>query len=949
MATWAKRASAPTDTPSHDDSTPPLSCPADVAPATHPAPSSSVPRSAPISKANASDNWRANARPNTGPKNGDPPVRARAASKGNSHAPASAAAPAASASPAGQDDDEGAWETVEKKDKPAPVSRLGSKKSFAKDGNKKAGEGRKTAVVEEASSTAEGSAAPKGKAAAGRARAGSSSAGKGEKKAAAAAAGRPTLKPASWADDEENGILPSPNFGATSAPAAAAPSDAAVEVLVLPPSQAPSPTEEKEQKEVEQPAKKAPSAPAVNVWSVRKDQLAQASEPASSSPAPTPSAPSAPTPAADDAAPSSATETPAQDEGKKPAEQAQKKKEARPKEDKGKAAAAAVNGGGATATTSKSSPSTSRTTSAMGWSSTATPATSGPSKPLVVAGEDATSWPAPEDAVKQDEPKAKAGKEDKQAAQQQTGGKKKKGDKSKWIPIKADITVSAPAPGQLAKRTAKAAKAPGASTTGGAEKKGAQPAQQPGKGKAAAGAAPQPVKGAAAAQQGKGKKAAGAAGPNSRTAPLDTSVDAEGIIRPFGGATPAGPSSTTAKSASAEQTGSTSGPTTTPSASGGDSAQLPRQPPAFVPAHQQQFAGRGRGRGGAVRGRGGARGGANGAGFNRQFQQQHAVALAAGYVPVPVELDANGNPIVDQFGYPVAAQQLPQPTQGQQGQAGQAPFDPRMLDPTRYWLLGQLEWWFSIDNLCRDLFLRQSMDAAGWISVPLIASFNRIKNLTSDLSIVVETMRMTPVLEVSPKGRFVRLAQTWPEWLLPNAQKNDDVEKDFEEARAEVKALHERKERERESKGDKDAAPDAEGAAKPAVERDEAAVEPAAEKKDDAATDAPADADKADAASATTSATVAEPAPVAVEVNGEKDVQREEAKDAVAEPQDDATEEAKETAAAPAKKDAPSAPRKESLSPREAPRTISPKATPAQPILDTACASITSTTPSSTA
>lgn len=74
------------------------------------------------------------------------------------------------------------------------------------------------------------------------------------------------------------------------------------------------------------------------------------------------------------------------------------------------------------------------------------------------------------------------------------------------------------------------------------------------------------------------------------------------------------------------------------------------------------------------------------------------------------------------------------------------------------------------------------MDTSGWIPISLIASFNRIKNLTNDIKIVVECMRMTPLLEVSPKDRFVRLAQTWPQWVLPNAQTNEDVKKDFEEA-----------------------------------------------------------------------------------------------------------------------------------------------------------------------
>jgi la-related protein 1 len=32
--------------------------------------------------------------------------------------------------------------------------------------------------------------------------------------------------------------------------------------------------------------------------------------------------------------------------------------------------------------------------------------------------------------------------------------------------------------------------------------------------------------------------------------------------------------------------------------------------------------------------------------------------------------------------------------------------DPYTLDPTRYWLLGQLEWYMSVSNLARDLYLR---------------------------------------------------------------------------------------------------------------------------------------------------------------------------------------------------------------------------------------------------
>ena len=35
--------------------------------------------------------------------------------------------------------------------------------------------------------------------------------------------------------------------------------------------------------------------------------------------------------------------------------------------------------------------------------------------------------------------------------------------------------------------------------------------------------------------------------------------------------------------------------------------------------------------------------------------------------------------------------------------------DPYSLDPTRYWLLGQIEYYFSFENLCRDMFLRSKV------------------------------------------------------------------------------------------------------------------------------------------------------------------------------------------------------------------------------------------------
>ncbi|RWW07611.1 hypothetical protein BHE74_00037627 [Ensete ventricosum] len=49
------------------------------------------------------------------------------------------------------------------------------------------------------------------------------------------------------------------------------------------------------------------------------------------------------------------------------------------------------------------------------------------------------------------------------------------------------------------------------------------------------------------------------------------------------------------------------------------------------------------------------------------------------------------------------------------------------IDPQRASLLKQIDYYFSSDNLCKDVFLRQKMDEQGWVPISLIAGFNRVR------------------------------------------------------------------------------------------------------------------------------------------------------------------------------------------------------------------------------
>ncbi|TFK17160.1 hypothetical protein FA15DRAFT_711075 [Coprinopsis marcescibilis] len=88
------------------------------------------------------------------------------------------------------------------------------------------------------------------------------------------------------------------------------------------------------------------------------------------------------------------------------------------------------------------------------------------------------------------------------------------------------------------------------------------------------------------------------------------------------------------------------------------------------------------------------------------------------------------------------------------------------LDPTRYYLLGQLEYYLSPQNMAQDFFLRQRMDSRGWIPIPLIASFNRVRRLTMDANLVKEVLLLSLTVEV--RDNWVRM-RDWKRFVLPDA------------------------------------------------------------------------------------------------------------------------------------------------------------------------------------
>ncbi|XP_077231227.1 la-related protein 1C-like [Tasmannia lanceolata] len=80
-------------------------------------------------------------------------------------------------------------------------------------------------------------------------------------------------------------------------------------------------------------------------------------------------------------------------------------------------------------------------------------------------------------------------------------------------------------------------------------------------------------------------------------------------------------------------------------------------------------------------------------------------------------------------------------------------------------LVKQIEYYFSSENLCKDIFLRQNMDEQGWVPISLIAGFKKVKLLTNNIQFILDTIRTSTFVEV--QGDKIRKCNDWKNWLLP--------------------------------------------------------------------------------------------------------------------------------------------------------------------------------------
>ncbi|TPX56188.1 hypothetical protein PhCBS80983_g04734 [Powellomyces hirtus] len=130
--------------------------------------------------------------------------------------------------------------------------------------------------------------------------------------------------------------------------------------------------------------------------------------------------------------------------------------------------------------------------------------------------------------------------------------------------------------------------------------------------------------------------------------------------------------------------------------------------------------------------------------------------------------------------------------------------EPVELETIKWWMRTQIEYYFSVENLCHDIFFRRQMNATnGGVPVLLVAGFNRVRSLINVAkgkavmkeqvdSVEVETPAWTNALVTAAcegsdvveivvddaDEHFIRRKGNWEFWLLPSETNTEAVKEE---------------------------------------------------------------------------------------------------------------------------------------------------------------------------
>lgn len=112
-----------------------------------------------------------------------------------------------------------------------------------------------------------------------------------------------------------------------------------------------------------------------------------------------------------------------------------------------------------------------------------------------------------------------------------------------------------------------------------------------------------------------------------------------------------------------------------------------------------------------------------------------------------------------------------------------APMTAMPFQSGHYWenmfvpmLRSQIEYYFSIENLCKDMYLRQRMDSQGFVPLHFVAAFKRMQDLSGDINLiraVCEESTEVDYIVGEDDCERLRRRDGWQKFVLPLEERDE--------------------------------------------------------------------------------------------------------------------------------------------------------------------------------
>jgi len=93
----------------------------------------------------------------------------------------------------------------------------------------------------------------------------------------------------------------------------------------------------------------------------------------------------------------------------------------------------------------------------------------------------------------------------------------------------------------------------------------------------------------------------------------------------------------------------------------------------------------------------------------------------------------------------------------------------------------QVEYYLSVDNLCKDRFLRMQMDGQGFVRLSTVLGFKRMQDLVQDVNMVRQALSMSDSLDFGCGEDGIerlRLRDKWNKFVLPTSERVEAAQND---------------------------------------------------------------------------------------------------------------------------------------------------------------------------